>query len=397
VHPRHRHPAGQLCPECAAALTEAARLAGDDFLAGFELPDSQAFDEWLFFQRDRLRQQLAEALQALVGWHAATADYSAGIECARRWVALDPLHEPARRELMRLYAWAGQPSAAQRQYAETARLLDEELGAAPEPETTELYEAIKARRLAPPVDGTPGRPGPAAVERPRDDALARPAGHDLPRIAGFVGRQRELADIVRLLTDPSCRLLTLAGPGGIGKTRLALQAAQILADGWSGGGALPDGVLFVPLEAVGGASGLVSALAAAARLGLFPGAPAQQQVLDHFRDKQMLVVLDNFEQLIDAAGFVGELLAAAPHLRVLVTSRVALSLRDEWFYPIDGLSFPGADDERDSLAQLSRFVPANQLVASGLAPFVIGDVLKSALAAGLFPAAWKFVRGLEAK
>ena len=323
---QHGHASDALCADCAAALTTAAQLYTDDFLAGFSLPDSPAFDEWQFFVREQLRQQLATALQSLISWQRESGAYGAALEHARRWLQLDGLHEAAQREVMRLYALSGQHAAALRQYQECVRLLDAELGAEPEPETTALYEAIKARRLAAPI--TAPHPasvsGDAAVLRPIEQLGPEPrtgsASQILPLPApGFVGRQRELADIIRRLTDPSCQLLTLVGPGGIGKTSLALQVAQTLAQGWAGEEPLADGVLFVPLAAVDTLSGLVSALAAAARFDFYPNAPPHQQLLDYVRTKRMLIVLDNFEQLLDQAGFVGELLATGPGLRLLIT------------------------------------------------------------------------------
>jgi DNA-binding SARP family transcriptional activator len=145
VYRGHKHTPSDACAACVEALTSAVRLYGDDFAAGFSLPDSPSFDEWQFFQREGLRQQLAEALQALVHWHSARQEYSTALELARRWLALDPLHEPAQRELMRLYALSGQQSAALRQYEESARLLEKELGVAPEDATIELYRQIRSR------------------------------------------------------------------------------------------------------------------------------------------------------------------------------------------------------------------------------------------------------------
>jgi DNA-binding SARP family transcriptional activator len=145
IHKQHDHAADELCDACAAALAVAAQIYTDDFMAGFGLPDSSAFDEWQFFQREGLRQQLAEALRVLARWHHRRAEYAPAIDAARRWLALDPLHEPAQRELMRLYALSGQHSAALRQYDESVRLLDRELGVEPEAETIELYEQIRSR------------------------------------------------------------------------------------------------------------------------------------------------------------------------------------------------------------------------------------------------------------
>jgi DNA-binding SARP family transcriptional activator/predicted ATPase len=355
---RHGHTPGELCAACASALALGAQLYGDDLLAGFAAPDAPSFDEWLFFRREELRQQLAETLRALVEWHSRQGAYDATLGFARRWLALDPLHEPAQRELMRLYALAGQRSAALRQYEESERLLAAELGVEPEPATRELYEEIRSRRLGPPAAI------PEPPQQPRGDALAPSAEADaarrapfgsLPPNAGFVGRQRELGDIIRRLTDPSCRLLTLTGQGGVGKTRLAIRAAQTIAEGWAGEEVLADGVLFVPLAAVSSRDGLISALAAAARFDFYPSATPRQQIVDYLRDKRMLLVLDNFEQLTDSAAFLSALLAEAPGVRLLVTSRVALNLPEEWFHPIEGLSFPVEDASGDGVAQLARF------------------------------------------
>jgi DNA-binding SARP family transcriptional activator/predicted ATPase len=339
---RHGHQPGALCEQCLAALTGAAELCRDEFMAGFSLPDAPAFDEWLFFQRESFRQQLAELLQALIAHHRERDAHGEAITYARRWLALDTLHEPAHRELMRLYAAAGQRSAALRQFDECAALLERELGAAPEPETVELHGAIRARRPA-----TPALPPPPPAPR-QASAPGLP-----PAPVGFVGRRRELQDVVRRLTDPACRLLTLTGPGGIGKTHLALQAARLLSAEWAD--ALPDGVLFVPLVAASGASEIISAIAAAAGFDFYAGETPLRQLSEHLRPRRMLIVLDNFEQLLEAAPTLSALLEAAPGLRFLVTSRVALNLPVEWFHPVEGLSYPNPDDAPASVAELAHY------------------------------------------
>jgi DNA-binding SARP family transcriptional activator len=100
----HAHPEAKVCPDCLAALAEAADLYRGDFLAGFSLRDSPEFDEWQFFQAEGLRQELADALERLVRGHSAQGGYETAIPYARRWLALDPLHEPVHRQLMGLYA-----------------------------------------------------------------------------------------------------------------------------------------------------------------------------------------------------------------------------------------------------------------------------------------------------
>jgi DNA-binding SARP family transcriptional activator len=124
----HGHPPDTPCADCLSTLAEAADLYRDDFLAGFNLPDSPAFDEWQFFQREGLREDLARALESLANALCDGGDCEAALPYVRRWLALDPLHEPVHRFLMRLYARLGQRAAALRQYAECERVLKEELG-----------------------------------------------------------------------------------------------------------------------------------------------------------------------------------------------------------------------------------------------------------------------------
>ena len=141
---RHDHALEETCTTCLAALGEAAALYSDDFLRGFTLPDSPDFDDWQRSQSEQLRSELDDVL-AHLGWgHAAQGAHSIALDYARRRVGLDPLHEAAHRQLIHLYAHAGQPTAAHRQYAECVRLLEAELGLAPTQETDALIEAIKA-------------------------------------------------------------------------------------------------------------------------------------------------------------------------------------------------------------------------------------------------------------
>ncbi len=153
-------------------LIAAADLYRDDFLTGFTLPDCPRFDEWQFFQTEGLRQAQASALERLVGLLTSQADYDTAIPHARRWVALDPLHEPAHYQLMQLYARAGQQSAAMRQYDLIRQTLADELGLSPSQETTALYNDIQAKKVA----GRTSKPQPAPQPpRPNND-LHRPEG-----------------------------------------------------------------------------------------------------------------------------------------------------------------------------------------------------------------------------
>jgi predicted ATPase/DNA-binding CsgD family transcriptional regulator len=150
----------------------------------------------------------------------------------------------------------------------------------------------------------------------------------------FIGRARELADISARLLNPECRLLTLTGLGGSGKSRLAIEAAAAIA------GKFPHGAVFVALQPIPRADLIVSAVAQAVGLTFYGEAESQEQLLGYLSDKTLLLVLDNFEHLLDGATLVTSLLAAAPGVTVLATSREALRLQEEWLYPLGGLAAP---------------------------------------------------------
>ena len=143
----HGHALHEACPRCLAPLEQAAGLYQDTFMAGFTLRDSPAFDDWQFFESESLRRELVGVLECLAHGYAQQGHYDQAITHARRRLAQDPLHEPAHRQLMQLYAWSGRRSNALRQYQECARILEQELGVSPLEETTRLNEDIKAQRF----------------------------------------------------------------------------------------------------------------------------------------------------------------------------------------------------------------------------------------------------------
>src|SRR5687768_11005330 len=158
----------------------------------------------------------------------------------------------------------------------------------------------------------------------------------------FVGRREDLAEIGRLLADPSCRLVTLVGPGGSGKTRLAIEVAtQRRAE-------LGDGVVFVALQAVPTIEDVPAQIAAAVGLPLTGGDEPWVQLLQLIRDRRLFLVLDNFEHLTDGAPMLSTLLEAAPGATLLVTSREGLHLQEEWRYPVGGLPVPEGSDALDA-------------------------------------------------
>lgn len=287
----HRHPGDVLCADCLEALRSAAALDRGEFMAGFALRDAEEFDEWQLAEAASHRRQLSAVLERLARGQVAARAWDPAASAARRWLELDPLHEPAHRLLMEVLARSGEPAAALAQYRDCVRILDRELGVAPLAETADLAEAIRTGRFS--VDreaivapGTAGRT-PTASPQAGPGFEARDASAAPP----LVGRDAELAALLGAVArvGPPGRLLVIEGEPGIGKTRLATAVvdavrgyggAVLEARGYAGESAIPLGpiaeLLRAGLARPDAPARLTSvapaSLAAVARLVPIPGA-----------------------------------------------------------------------------------------------------------------------------
>jgi predicted ATPase/DNA-binding SARP family transcriptional activator len=306
--------------EDTVSLAKAMDLYRGEFLEGLSLQGCAEFQIWLVAERQRWRQRAARSLEILVKQHSQRGDYDEALRYAGRLLALEPLSEKACRETMLLLARSGRPKAALAQYESCCRLLAEDLGAEPGEATQALHERIRSIALQP----------SARLRVPSPPT-------------SLVGRESELAEIARFLADPAQRLLTVAGPGGIGKTHLALEAA--LEAGQTR--RFLEGVAFVPLASVASSDSLVPTIAESLAFSFHGPVDLDAQLLSYLKGKEMLLVLDGFEHLLSCADLLSEILAQAPEVTLLVTSRERLHLQGECLLQVKGLRFPEEGAEID--------------------------------------------------
>lgn len=318
-----------------ADLAATVRLYRGPFLDGFALPDAPEFEAWAEGERQAWERRYLDTLATLVAGYQAEGAYSEAIAAAQQALATDPLAEEQHRTLIGLYAAQGDRAAALRQFERCVVILERELGVEPLPETRALYEAVRDGR-APALPGSISSGGAAL---PRHTAAATqpvavaPARPPVP-LGTLFGRDEELAALRALVEASDVRLVTLIGPGGSGKTRLALELARRLAQH------MADGVVFVPLASLRDPSLVLEAVAEACGV-IGAGVRSLAAVLQAaLTGRRMLLVLDNMEHLLPAAPALAELLGALPELRLLVTSRTMLHLSGEHVFPVRPLPLP---------------------------------------------------------
>ncbi|HSR94907.1 MAG TPA: BTAD domain-containing putative transcriptional regulator [Solirubrobacterales bacterium] len=301
----------------------AAYRAALDAYDGELLPEDR-YEDWTASRRDALRE-LRLALGIELAELEAPADRAAAIGRLRKVLLEEPLHEPAHRALMRLYADGGRRQEALAQFQELKRGLRREFEDEPDDETRRLYQGILTRSLEAPPDR-----GPAEAEPP----LRGERPSSLPRqLTSFIGRERELGETATLLR--TSRFLTLTGAGGCGKTRLAFElAGQRRGD-------FADGVWPVELASLGEPELICPAIAQAMDTRLASDRAPEIALAGHIGDREQLLLLDNCEHLVEpVAHLVEALLRHCPNLTVLATSREPLRVPGEVTWRVPSLSLP---------------------------------------------------------
>lgn len=296
-------------------------------LYGGELLPEDLYEEWAEERRNELRNVFLALLVEVAGAYEKRGEYGAGLEALRRAISEEPTNEEAHLALMRLLALRGDRSGALRHYKRLAKTLAREYDVEPGPELRRLHEEIRAG-------------GEARDAKVRDAAQytvreADSSSINIPApLTSFVGREREMSEVKRLLSMSG--VVTLIGAGGCGKTRLAVEVAREV------GGVYPDGAWLVEFAPVseGAARAVASTLGVVERAGV----SLTDTLADYLRRKDILLVLDNCEHLVEEVAQMAEaLLGASPRLKILATSREILGVPGEAVWTVHPLSLPDED------------------------------------------------------
>lgn len=362
---QHRHRRLEACRDCIAQLAQAVTLYRGEFLEGIGRRDDGPFVDWVETTRQNLQRQVVMALNALARHYLARRQFAETEQVTARLLHLDALDEEALRLQMQTLVLRGERNQALRRYRQFKNKLQTELDLDPAPETIKMARKIQ----------TGNTPQLKLIQFQRSDRLLtyqKVTAAALPNtLVPFIGRRSELQQISRFLASQDCRLVTLVGPGGVGKTRLAMRAAADDAPGWTHGAWLVslDDVAPPDLETT-----LANALGLATQ-----HTHLKTYLYDYLRGKEMLLLLDNFEQLMSRTNLVKSLLDYAPDLKIIVTSREQLGIRGEQVIQVDGLKYPNAsqlktlaDTELANFSQMFSavrlFVENARRVSPGFAP-----------------------------
>lgn len=317
------------------ALQRAVDLYAGELLVG------QPYEDWIVQPRELLRHEYAWALDQLAAAQRADGQLQLSIASYQRLVETEPANELAHRALMELYDATGHPERAVYQYTACKRYLQRDLDADPSPATQALLQRVvdRSRAQLDHAETAPRLDSPVQVRR----RYVAP-----PHAVGLLGRAHDLERLERSIVEDGARLITITAVAGQGKSRLAHALAERLQDRFA------DGVAPVSLIGLRSAQQLVEHLLGALDVDTGGGPPAQR-LRNALAPRQMLLLLDRFEHLLEAAPLDGDLLHAAPGLTVIVTSQAPLRCQAERVYRLSSL----IDEGMDAAVELFVKVAAN--------------------------------------
>lgn len=317
------------------------------------------YEEWLSSEREALYRIWKDAVLKQVNNLEGQQEYQSVNNLLQQVLQKDFLDENVLQVYMRSLARAGQRQQALKVFTDFENQLKQELDMEPLELTKKLALAIKNNEFA----STPVELISSKTNLAQQNPLkvsTHPKIQNLPqRFITFVGREFEIVELSNLLTDPNIRFLTLLGAGGMGKTSLVVQTAANLVSNFAAG------VCFVSLEALNSTELLIPTIADALNFNFHNEIAPKDQLLEFLSQKELLLILDNFEHLIAAAQIILDILAAAPKCKILLTSRESLSFQGEYLYELSGLNYPqNANDSLEDYDAIRLFVSSARRVRS---------------------------------
>lgn len=298
-------------------IDNALEIYNGEFLEGFSVVDSAAFEDWIRSTSAQIHNQLFECLQDALQEAMLNEEFLNAERYAGQLLKLDPLDEVAHQQMMLLLALTNRKSAALSHYQLCCDILQKELQLEPSEQTRRIYEKIAQ--------------GGSLQEVKHQKKIRLPAPQ-----TSFIGREQEIQQLTELLKKPTCRLISIVGQGGIGKTRLSIETAQNCKKYFS------DGVFFVPVENCPSLEHLILAIAKSIELTIdvvINASSTKMQLLEYLHKRSCLLILDGFEHLVSHAEFLVELLDHSPKTKLLVNSRQSLEIKSEWIFHLEGLPY----------------------------------------------------------
>ncbi|MDJ0753850.1 MAG: BTAD domain-containing putative transcriptional regulator [Ardenticatenaceae bacterium] len=324
-------------------LENAVGLYDGPFLSGFHIPDSVDYEVWATTERERFRRQTLDSLSILTANALADGNIQFAQQYAMNQIEIDPLRESGVRELMIAYSMDGKRQEAIAQFNQLKQRLHQELGVEPSQETRMVWEDLsndRLRSINPAL--TQNLPDLEAPDEERKVILPSEKTR-------FIGRIELLHQLEAILADPVVQLITIIGVGGVGKTRLAVQAARHQKESFK------DGIFFVPLESLSSPNQIATTVANILGLNLSnfdQQEPVEDRLLKYLEYQEVLLIFDNFEHLLgtsqtDHFSLLSTVLSKAPKSKIIVTSRDRLNLSQEFIFPIEGLRYPNLRDKME--------------------------------------------------
>ncbi len=314
--------------------SKALELYRGELLHGFQPQNLTEFDNWLSLERQALHSSWRKASLKFADELATTERYALAAQVLASLHKADFLNEEILRAYLETLYRGKQKTEALEIFATFRNTLHYELSSEPEGRTLELIALIQQDK---PLSTTGSVAVKTRVTEPQK------IGHNLPnQVTEFVGREIEKTKLAALLAEKVCRLVTIVAPGGMGKTRLALEVARTQTDQFE------NGVWFVSFVAVNAPEQMIYTIADALGIKFFGQREPKEQLVDQLAEKELLLILDNLEHLLSGVGLIRELLGALPKLKILATSRERLNLQAEHIFDLEGLAVP---DEKNLYTQ----------------------------------------------